>query len=35
MRLAKQKEITIFIIGHVTKEGAIAGPKILEHIVDT
>jgi len=35
MRLAKQKEITVFIIGHVTKEGAIAGPKILEHIVDT
>ena len=35
MRLAKQKEITIFVIGHVTKEGAIAGPKILEHIVDT
>lgn len=35
MRLAKQKEVTVFIIGHVTKEGAIAGPKILEHIVDT
>lgn len=35
MRLAKEKEITIFIIGHVTKEGSIAGPKLLEHIVDT
>jgi DNA repair protein RadA/Sms len=35
MRLAKSKQITIFIVGHVTKEGAIAGPKILEHMVDT
>jgi len=35
MRLAKQKKIAIFIIGHVTKEGVIAGPRILEHIVDT
>ncbi|MFQ5834559.1 MAG: DNA repair protein RadA [bacterium] len=35
MRLAKQKKITIFLIGHVTKEGAIAGPRVLEHIVDT
>jgi len=35
MKLAKHKKITIFIIGHVTKEGAIAGPRILEHIVDT
>ncbi len=35
MRLAKQKRITIFLIGHVTKEGAIAGPRVLEHIVDT
>ncbi|MDI6703766.1 MAG: DNA repair protein RadA [bacterium] len=33
--LAKGKGIPIFIIGHVTKEGAIAGPKILEHMVDT
>jgi len=35
MRLAKSKHITIFVIGHVTKDGAIAGPKILEHIMDT
>ncbi|WP_127848245.1 DNA repair protein RadA [Lacticaseibacillus hulanensis] len=35
MRLAKSKQITIFIVGHVTKDGAIAGPKILEHMVDT
>jgi DNA repair protein RadA/Sms len=33
--LAKSSEIAIFIVGHVTKEGAIAGPKVLEHIVDT
>ena len=35
MRIAKTNTITIFIVGHVTKEGAIAGPKILEHMVDT
>ncbi len=35
MRMAKQKETTTIIIGHVTKFGAIAGPKTLEHIVDT
>jgi DNA repair protein RadA/Sms len=35
MRLAKTKGIAIFIVGHVTKEGAIAGPRILEHMVDT
>jgi DNA repair protein RadA/Sms len=35
MRIAKQNQITIFIVGHVTKGGAIAGPKILEHMVDT
>jgi len=35
MNLAKAKNITVIIIGHVTKEGAIAGPMILEHIVDT
>ena len=35
MRLAKSKEISIFIIGHVTKGGTLAGPKVLEHIVDT
>lgn len=35
MFLAKKNGIPLFIIGHVTKEGAIAGPKVLEHIVDT
>jgi DNA repair protein RadA/Sms len=35
MRLAKQNQVTLFIVGHVTKEGAIAGPKVLEHLVDT
>jgi DNA repair protein RadA/Sms len=35
MRLAKQLNIMLFIVGHVTKEGAIAGPKVLEHLVDT
>lgn len=34
MRLAKNSGITIFIVGHVTKEGAIAGPRVLEHMVD-
>ena len=34
-RLAKQSGITIILVGHVTKEGAIAGPRVLEHIVDT
>jgi DNA repair protein RadA/Sms len=34
MRLAKQKLISTFVIGHVTKSGDIAGPKILEHMVD-
>ena len=35
MNIAKTKQKTIFIIGHVTKDGAIAGPKVLEHIMDT
>ncbi len=35
MRIAKEKEIAIFIIGHITKEGSIAGPRVLEHMVDT
>jgi DNA repair protein RadA/Sms len=35
MRMAKRDHITLFIVGHVTKEGAIAGPKVLEHLVDT
>ncbi|MBL8385545.1 MAG: DNA repair protein RadA [Burkholderiales bacterium] len=34
-RLAKQSGIAIVMVGHVTKEGAIAGPRVLEHIVDT
>ena len=34
MNIAKSKRKTIFIIGHVTKDGAIAGPKVLEHIMD-
>ncbi len=33
--LAKQKDIAVFLIGHVTKEGTLAGPRVLEHIVDT
>src|SRR4029079_8951574 len=33
--LAKNRGIPIFLIGHITKEGSIAGPKILEHVVDT
>ncbi len=33
--LAKSSGVTVFLIGHVTKEGAIAGPRVLEHIVDT
>lgn len=35
VQLAKKKNIAIFIVGHVTKEGEIAGPKMLEHMVDT
>ncbi|MGB9722458.1 MAG: DNA repair protein RadA [Chloroflexia bacterium] len=35
MRLAKERNIPIFLVGHVTKSGAIAGPRVLEHIVDT
>lgn len=35
MQLAKRQNISLFIVGHVTKEGAIAGPKVLEHLVDT
>lgn len=34
MQLAKGSEITVFVIGHVNKEGSIAGPKVLEHMVD-
>ena len=35
LETAKHKNIAIFIVGHVTKEGTIAGPKMLEHMVDT
>ena len=35
MHLAKGSGVAVFVIGHVTKEGAIAGPKVLEHMVDT
>jgi DNA repair protein RadA/Sms len=34
LRLAKESNIPMFLVGHVTKEGAIAGPRVLEHIVD-
>lgn len=34
MVLAKQEDITVILVGHVTKEGSIAGPKVLEHMVD-
>ncbi|MTH55156.1 DNA repair protein RadA [Bacillus mangrovi] len=34
MRIAKTKGIAVFIVGHVTKEGSIAGPRLLEHMVD-
>ncbi len=34
-RLAKQSGVTVILVGHVTKEGALAGPRVLEHIVDT
>jgi DNA repair protein RadA/Sms len=35
LQLAKSLNITIFIVGHVTKEGVVAGPRVLEHMVDT
>ena len=35
LQIAKGMEITVFIIGHVTKEGVVAGPRVLEHMVDT
>ncbi|MBQ7960376.1 MAG: DNA repair protein RadA [Clostridia bacterium] len=34
MKIAKENSISVFVVGHVTKEGALAGPKILEHMVD-
>ncbi len=35
MRIAKERDLATFIIGHITKEGSIAGPRVLEHMVDT
>ncbi|NKB48537.1 MAG: DNA repair protein RadA [Alphaproteobacteria bacterium] len=35
IRLAKRRNLTLVLVGHVTKEGAIAGPRVLEHMVDT
>lgn len=35
LRIAKSLSITVFIVGHVTKEGVVAGPRVLEHMVDT
>ena len=35
LRIAKGSSVSIFIVGHVTKEGAVAGPRVLEHMVDT
>ncbi|MEN9948681.1 MAG: hypothetical protein RL106_1504 [Bacteroidota bacterium] len=35
LKIAKQDNVAIFMIGHITKEGSIAGPKLLEHMVDT
>ena len=35
VQFAKRNEVSVFIIGHVTKEGAIAGPRVVEHMVDT
>lgn len=35
VRYAKQKQVILFLVGHVTKDGTLAGPKVLEHMVDT
>ena len=35
MQIAKGMDITVFLVGHVTKEGVVAGPRVLEHMVDT
>ncbi|HAB91396.1 MAG TPA: DNA repair protein RadA, partial [Pseudomonas sp.] len=35
VRYAKQSGTAIFLVGHVTKEGSLAGPRVLEHMVDT
>ena len=35
LQMAKSKDVTVFLVGHVTKEGVVAGPRVLEHMVDT
>ena len=35
MRIAKKEEVPVFLVGHVTKDGQLAGPRVLEHLVDT
>ena len=35
LKIAKSMDVTVFIVGHVTKEGTVAGPRVLEHMVDT
>lgn len=35
IRMAKDSQVPIFLVGHITKEGSLAGPKVLEHMVDT
>ena len=35
LRYAKQTKVPVFLVGHITKEGSLAGPKVLEHMVDT
>src|SRR3546814_75339 len=35
LRFAKETDVPVFIVGHITKDGSIAGPKVLEHMVDT
>ena len=34
-RMAKERDVTVILVGHVTKEGSLAGPRVLEHVVDT
>ncbi len=35
VRMAKERDVTVLIVGHVTKDGSLAGPRVLEHVVDT
>ena len=35
IKMAKKRHMTLFLVGHVTKDGQIAGPRVLEHMVDT